>query len=86
MNGVIERVRPLEGFILEAEFTGGELRHYDCKLLIDEIPAFRMMVQDPEIFLHPQVASGCYGVVWNEDLDVASEEIWDNGKVVSPVG
>lgn len=86
MNGVIESVRPLEGFILEAVFTGGEIRHYDCKLLIDEIPAFRSMEEDPEIFEHPQIASGGYGVIWNDDLDVASEEIWDNGKVVMPVG
>lgn len=86
MNGVIEKVRPLDGFILEAVFTGGEIRQYDCQLLIDEIPAFSAMAQDPEIFSHPQVACGGYGVVWNDDLDVASEEIWDNGKVVSPVG
>lgn len=86
MNGVIVRVKPLDGFILEAEFTGGEIRHYDCNQLIREIPAFRAMVQDPGIFENPQIASGGYGIIWNEDLDVASEEIWDNGKVVMAVG
>ena len=35
MTGVIEEVRPLEGFVLEAVFTGGEIRHYDCRALIE---------------------------------------------------
>ena len=73
MTGVIEEVRPLEGFVLEAVFTGGEIRHYDCRALIERYP---------EIFLHPRIESGGYGVVWTDELDVASEEIWDNGMAV----
>ena len=60
MTGVIEEVRPLEGFVLEAVFTGGEIRHYDCRALIERYPAFRAMEQDPEIFLHPRIESGGY--------------------------
>ncbi len=82
MTGVIEEVRPLEGFVLEAVFTGGEIRHYDCRALIERYSAFRAMEQDPEIFLHPRIESGGYGVVWTDELDVASEEIWDNGMAV----
>jgi hypothetical protein len=44
------------------------------------------MVQDPEIFRHPQIVSGGYGVIWNEELDVASEEIWEKGRVVMACG
>jgi len=86
MNGVIQKVKPLDGFILEAVFTGGEIRHYDCRRLIDRYPAFKAMVQDPEIFRHPQIVSGGYGVIWNEELDVASEEIWEKGSVVMACG
>ena len=43
---------------------------------------FRAMEQDPEIFLHPRIESGGYGVVWTDELDVVSEEIWDNGMAV----
>lgn len=86
MNGVILKVKPLDGFILEVVFTGGEIRHYGCRHLIDRYPVFNAMVQDPEIFRHPQIVSGGYGVIWNDDLDVASEEIWENGKVVMVCG
>ena len=84
MNGVIKKVRPLARYVLEAEFDGGELRRYDCQRLIDEIPAFQAMVDNPEIFSHPKIAGGGYGVVWNDELDVASEEIWDNGTSCDP--
>ena len=50
--------------------------------LIDEFPAFQAMVRDPEIFMHPKVACAGYGIVWNDELDVASEEIWEKGKVI----
>lgn len=86
MNGVIHEVKPLDGFILEAVFTGGDIRHYDCRQLMDRYPVFTAMARDPEIFTHPQIVSGGYGVVWNDDLDVASEEIWENGKVVMTCG
>lgn len=86
MNGVVVKVKPLDDFILEAVFTGGDIRHYDCKALIDEIPAFLELKKNPEIFDNPLIVSGGYGIVWNEDLDVASEEIWDNGKAVTPIG
>lgn len=82
MKGVIRRVTALKPFILEAEFTGGEIRQYDCRKLIDEFPAFQAMVRDPEIFMHPKVACAGYGIVWNDELDVASEEIWEKGKVI----
>jgi hypothetical protein len=60
-------------------FTFGHIRHYDCRNLIDEYPVFQAMLQDPDIFKHPQVVCCGYGVIWNDDLDVAAEEIWDNG-------
>lgn len=41
------------------------------------------MIQYPETFAYPRVASGGYGVVWTDELDVASEEIWDNGEAVT---
>jgi hypothetical protein len=40
------------------------------------------MVRNPEIFLYPQVDCGGYGVTWNDNLDVAAEEIWDNGELI----
>lgn len=83
MEVVIKHVRPLDKYILEAEFTSGEIRRYDCQRLIDEIPAFQVLIHDPEIFFHLQITSGGYGIAWNDELDVASEEIWDNGIAIT---
>ena len=82
MIGVIKEVRALDNYILEVVFTYGHIRHYDCRKLIDAFPVFQAMVRNPEIFLYPQVDCGGYGVTWNDNLDVAAEEIWDNGELI----
>ena len=69
MDGVLKRVTPLEDFILEAEFTGGVVKRYDVKPLFDEIQEFEKMRDNPEL-------------VWDDTLDLASEELWDNGITV----
>ena len=79
MNGVIKRVTALENFILEAEFTSGIIKQYDMKPVLNEIEAFSEMKENPELFQKVEVDAGGYGVVWNERLDLASEEIWDYG-------
>lgn len=79
MKGVIKRVTALENFILEAEFTSGIIKQYDMKPVLNEIEAFSEMKENPELFQKVAVDTGGYGVVWNERLDLASEEIWDYG-------
>ena len=77
MDGVLKRVTPLEDFILEAEFTGGVVKRYDVKPLFDEIPEFEKMRDNPELFCRAEVSCCGYGVVWDDTLDLASEELWD---------
>lgn len=34
---------------------------------------------DKELFNKVIVDSGGYGISWNEEIDLAAEEIWENG-------
>lgn len=80
--GILKSVKPLENFILEAEFTDGTVKQYDVKPLFDEIPEFSEMAGNPELFQKAEVICCGYAVAWNDVLDLASEEIWDNGMTV----
>lgn len=74
----IKHIKPLENMILEAVFFNGEIKKYDMKNLIKKHEVFKDL-ENEELFNKVKVDIGGYGVVWNEDIDLSSEEIWKNG-------
>lgn len=79
---LLKAVKPLDGFVLEAEFTNGDVRRYDITPLFDEIPVFQAIRDNQELFRSARVIGGGYAVGWNDELDLACEEIWENGIAV----
>jgi hypothetical protein len=73
-------VEPLADFRLRATFEGGEKREYDIKPLIAKWEAFTALSYIKGLFERVKVAAGGYGVVWNDDIDLAGEEIYMNGR------
>ncbi|MCL2106806.1 MAG: DUF2442 domain-containing protein [Oscillospiraceae bacterium] len=76
---LIERITPLPDYKLEARFQSGESRLYDVKPLKDKWPVFEDLFVVSGLFDLVYVDCGGHGVVWNENLDLDSEEIWCNG-------
>ena len=74
----IKLIKPLENMILEAVFSSGEIKKYDMKILINKYKVFKEL-ENKELFNKVKVDIGGYGIVWNEDIDLSSEEIWENG-------
>ena len=74
----IKSIKPLENMILEAVFFNGEIKKYDMKKLIKKHKVFKNL-ENKELFNKVKVDIGGYGIVWNEDIDLSSEEIWENG-------
>lgn len=75
----IKNVTPLRDFVLLAHFTDGTDKKYDMKPLIKEVDAFKPLKEIPGLFQLVKADVGGYGIVWNEDIDLDSEEIWVNG-------
>lgn len=75
---IIKSIKPLENMILEAVFSNGEIKKYDMKNLIKKHKVFKDL-ENKELFNKVKVDIGGYGIVWNEDIDLSSEEIWENG-------
>ena len=74
----IKAIKPLENMILEAIFSNGEIKKYDIKKLIKKYENFKEL-ENRELFDKVKVDVGGYGIVWNGDIDLSSEEIWKNG-------
>lgn len=74
----IRRVKPRPGKILFVTFENGDQKVYDCTPLL-RTEAFRPL-QDEAIFRCAHADSHGYGVIWNDDIDLAESEIWINGR------
>ena len=74
----IKSIKLLENMILEAVFSNGEIKKYDVKLLTKKNEIFKEL-ENKELFNKAKVDIGGYGIIWNDDLDLSSEEIWKNG-------
>lgn len=79
----IRQVYPKNDYILICEFENGIKKKYDIKTLIEEYAIFKKLKSDKELFNHVMVDNGGYGISWNDEIDLAAEEIWENGEDVS---
>lgn len=78
----ISSVTPLPDLVLLVRFAQGQTKEYDLTPLMDTVPAFLAFQTTPGLFETVQVDAGGYGVSWNDDLDLACEELWANGRDV----
>ena len=69
--------------MLEATFADGTVKRYDVEPLLSRWKAFEALRDVPGLFRSVRVDAGGYGVVWNDELDLECEEIWNNGVSVS---
>ena len=74
----IKNVSPLTDYRLSVQFAEGCTKIYDVKPLFDAIPAFKEL-KEPHLFSEVTVDVGGYGIIWNDDLDLNSEDIWEDG-------
>ena len=66
--------------ILHVEFADGDIRLYDVKPLMDKWEVFKDL-KDNNLFNYVSVDAGGYGIAWNDYIDLACNELWENGTV-----
>jgi len=79
-NSLVD-VKFKENLIIIAEFQSGEIKEYDFKKLLKEYPIFSKL-SDNNIFFNGYVSPNGSGLIFNEDLDISSEEIYENGTLI----
>ncbi len=78
----VKAVLPLPDHRLCVQFAEGCTKIYDVKPLFERLPTFRQL-EDPRLFADVTVDVGGHGIVWNDDLDLSCDELWENGSVVN---
>ena len=78
----IKAVNVMSQHCLCVQFSEGVTKIYDVKPLFSKWPAFKALEEDEELFSSVEVDTGGYGVVWNDELDLSCNELFENGKLI----
>ena len=74
----IEDIKVNNDFIITAKFQNGVIKKYDLKTLMKRLEIFKQL-NNIELLKNVKVDVGGLGISWNENIDLSSEEIWNNG-------
>ena len=75
----IKSVIPKDNHRLVVVFQNGVEKEYDMHQLYQSFPQFKAFENIQGLFKQVRVDVGGYGLSWNDELDLDSEEIWENG-------
>ena len=70
----------LEGTALELTFQSGEVKRYDMAVLFAKYPQLEAL-KDRSLFTSGRLM-GSYGILWNDELDIEAETIYEDGITV----
>ena len=75
----IKSVATHPDFSMDVVFADGAAKRYDMTPLLESHKDFCVLRDDPALFAEAAVDVGGYGVVWNDDLDISCDELFENG-------
>ena len=70
-----------KGNVLYLTFQSGEVKEYDVAALFGKYPQLSAL-KNRKLFVSGRLAGG-YGIIWNDDLDLETETVYQDGKTVS---
>lgn len=69
-----------EGTSFDLLFQDGITKHYDISILFEKYPQLKALT-DRKLFLQGKLMGG-YGIMWNDELDIETETIYEEGKII----
>ena len=69
-----------EGTRFEMTFQDGSVKSYDISSLFGKYPQLEAL-KDRKLFREGRLMGG-YGIVWNDDLDIDAETVYEDGETV----
>ena len=79
----VRMVNPLSDYSLLVQFENDEKKQYNVKHLTNELDAFKALIYTPGLFEQVKVDTGGYGISWNDEIDLACNELYHNGENVN---
>lgn len=78
----VKAVNTLPDYRLSVQFAEGVTKIYDVTPLFTKWPSFKELEDNPNLFSCVEVDTGGYGILWNDDLDLSCDELFENGETV----
>lgn len=78
----IKSVSPLQDYKLNIQFAEGVTKIYDVKSLIKTNKLFKKL-EDEKLFNKVKVDVGGYGIIWNDQIDISCDELYENGEKIN---
>ena len=78
----VKAVNALPDYMLSVQFAEGVTKIYDVKPLFSKWNSFKALKHDFGLFHSVRVDQGGYGIVWNDELDLSCDELFENGETV----
>ena len=75
----ITSLATLPNYVLLAGFSTGEYKLFDLKPYMIKYKALETLKTVPGLYEQAKIDVGGYGVVWNDDIDVSAEGIYEHG-------
>lgn len=80
MFNKVKEVEPLQNYVLLVTFENGVKKYYDLNPLLKKWKAFCDLINISGLYNNVKVDAGGYGISWNDNIDLSSNELWENGK------
>lgn len=77
----IKSVRPMENYFLFIQFSEGVCKKYDMKPWFDLYPKFNSLKENNH-FNDVKVDIGGVGIIWDDELDLNCEDLYQDGIIV----
>lgn len=77
----VKSVTALKDYKLSVQFSEGITKIYDVKPLLEKNTIFNDL-KNEDLFHEVKVDVGGYGIIWNDDIDISCDELFENGKQV----
>lgn len=75
----VKSVKPLNDYKLNVVFLDGTEKIYNVAALFDKWDIFDSLKNINGLFEQVKVDVGGYGIYWNDEIDLACNELWQNG-------
>ena len=83
MFAKITSLATLRNYVLLVGFSTGEFKQFDLKPIIDKFTPFKALVDVDGLYEQAKIDVGGYGIVWNDDLDLSADAVFERGTVCS---
>ncbi len=77
----IKNVTALKDYKLSVQFAEGATKIYNMKNLIENNKIFQTL-KNEELFNDVTVDVGGYGIIWNDQIDISCDELFENGETI----